>query len=209
MTVRIAKGLKDFIRLANGKALASPLAFLDAHQEFLNEQGLKTLTDPIIAQLQDRKLVPGMALKAVRDVVFAHMLDESLKESKAKMERANAPREARTTKPFTAVLLTDEGKIALRKTEEGDTVAVISSFETEDEARRWCDRRLANDSGPNWTATVTDNRTQRVVVVDRDAAFGRAFAKRLGGASALKVKGVGDTKWRMRVRNDVAKFSHG
>jgi hypothetical protein len=195
---------KGFLHKASGKAANSAKAFLAAHREYLLTGTLGILTEPILVKLDKGQILPTPALGEIRNVVMSHMIAAEIAKGQAKIERAAEPAKP---KNYTATIYTEAGEIATRINAEGETVNMVQGFEDYIRAQDWCDRRLALDSGNGWTAKVVDNRDQREVEVDRDDAFAR-FYKRPKSAS-MKVKGVGDGKWRMRAKGDHFNFSRG
>ena len=191
--------IKGFVSKAT-KGNVSASAFIAAHREFLTTGKVGQVVAPIMQRLATGEVYPTPALHEITKALMDHAISADIAKGKDP-----APS---TTKPYTATIYNERGKVATRLNEEGEEKVMVQKFDSAHKAEEWCDRRLVNDGGPGWTALVTCNRTGRSDTVDRDLAFGRVNRTR-PGAVTNSPKGNSKLSWGMKVSETRTKFSHG
>lgn len=202
---------KGFLHKCTTKAAASAGAFIEAHRQFLKTGSLATVTEPILAKIDSKELMPTPGLQEIRDVVFAHMMAKEIERAEESLERTNEPR---IPKNWCAAIYDKNGS-PLTKLKGEKEIELVEEFDHPQDADRWVDRRLV-DGEPgcfgvvHHTTLVGKNGDLISSTILRGDAFARVFQKkRQPVLDKPKSTGGGGLGFRPKAQQSTAKFSHG
>lgn len=194
---------KGFLAKVKTKAANAPLAFLEAHREFLITGQLALETMPILVCLERKEVLPTPALKEITSIVFSHMMAENLIKAQESLDRASNPSSnPREDKAYTVTIFTADGKVA-----QHDETDLIKGFDMSQVAERWTDLRLIENPGSR--AEIAWKGSTTLTLVARDDAFARVFKTR--PMASHKRTGVSMAKLGFGVKASQTRshFSHG
>src|ERR1700721_2084558 len=185
--------IKSWLFKSGTKAAASASAFLQAHRAFLESGELAPITGEILAKVDAKELLPTPGLELIRNAVLAHSIQvESRKAEQRMMQAASDDKEGKSTKPWQVIIYTAKGDVATKINDKGEEVELSMSFDLQQRASDWCDRRLTPDCAHDCFGVITHNPTSLEVVVLYVDAMGRQNPK-VKGAATKKV-GSRDSK---------------
>jgi hypothetical protein len=201
---------KSFLFKSGTKAANSASAFLAQYRSFLESGELASVTGPILAQVDSKVVFPTEGLALIRNAVLAHHIQaESRKAEERMMRAASDDAEGKPSKPWSVVCYDAKGNVCQRKNDKGELIDLAMSFDLQQRASEWADRRLVNDCASDCFAVITHGPTGLDTVSLYVDAMGRQNPKVKGAAS--KKVGSRDSKlsWGCKVSQSHAHFSHG
>ena len=206
--------LKGFLHKSTTKAANSAIAFIAAHREFLQTGELALFTNPILARVDSKDLMPTPALEEIKAVVLAHHMAEEIRLAKEKMDRANEPSE-RTPKAYVATIYNSKtGEVVQEKNDKGKLVDLTQSFEDGTRAEGWTDRRLF-EGAPEWFGVVTATKLFKAdgsnfaATILRDDAIARILRKPKAPVMKAQKKSGGRLSFGVKCKPSHASFSRG
>lgn len=174
-----AKGL-----LHKATTAKSATGFLVAHREYMTTGLLAPLLSPIIAKVDEGKLLPTPAVQAISKVVMDHIiLSDKLKAEDA-IENAGKPG---TQKPYLGTILDPEGNICTKITSKGEEEDLVKGFDMPQDCMRWIDRRLF-EGDPTWHGQMEHAHSSVVEYIDRLDAIARVLKQPRGPAISQRGK---------------------
>ena len=201
---------KSWLFKSGTKAANSAAAFLQAHRAFLESGELAPITGEILAKVDAGELMPTPGLEMIRNAVLAHHIQVCAKQAEKQMVAASENETGgKSTKPWYVCLYTAKGDVCQKLNEKGKLIDLDMSFDLQQRASEWADRRLTSDCAADCFAVITHQPTSLEVVVLYVDAMGRVFPKQKNAAT--KKTGSRDNKlsWSAKVKQDHAHFSHG
>lgn len=202
--------IKSWLFKSGTKAAASASAFLQAHRSFLESGELAPITGEILAKVDAGELMPTPALELVRNAVLAHHIQVCAKQAEKQMIAASENEtEGKSTKPWHVCLYTAKGDVCQKLNEKGKLVDIDQSFDLQQRASEWADRRLTSDCAADCFAVITHQPTSLEVVVLYVDAMGRVFPKQKNAATKKVGTRDGKLSFGVSCKQDHAHFSHG
>lgn len=168
-----AKGL-----LHKATTSKSAIGFLSAHRQYMTTGLLAPLLSPIIAKVDEGKLLPTPAVQAISQAVMEHIiLSDKLKAEDA-IENAGKPG---TQKSYLGTILDPEGNICTKINSKGEEEDLVKGFDMPQDAARWLERRLF-EGEPTWYGVLEHAHSKCVETITRDVAIEHVLKKAKGPA---------------------------
>lgn len=145
--------VKGFLSKASKQGVKSAEGFIAQHRAWLEEGSLGEVTKPILVKLDAKQVYPTPALEMLSAVVLGYHYNQAQVQHEAAQEAAEVPR---TQKKWIATIYDAAGAVQTRKNAKGEDEDLIKGFDLEQDANRWCDRRLF-DGAPDWFGTVVSS----------------------------------------------------
>lgn len=202
---------KGFVFKCGTKAANSAAAFISAHREFLMSGTLKNVSEPILSKMDAGDILPKLALEELRKAVFSHMLAQQAAEIKNSIGKT---REYTSTKKHTATIYDKNNNVLTFIDSKGQTQDLTKSFNLPQEAERWVDLRLVEQSAGAF-AVIKHSNTNQETVVNRESSYmsrgalSRVFKPQKVALHKNTSKRSASLRSHMQVKQDYASFSRG
>lgn len=130
------------------KTTKSAEGFLSGYKEWLTTGELSLKTAPIVARIESGETKVEIGLEAIKNIALQHVLTADIE----KMEKSADSAGRGTNKPYSSVILQENGEPAM----SGDE-PIKANFDHIQEAERWTQRRLV-DGASDWHGEITWNK---------------------------------------------------
>lgn len=194
---------KGFLAKSNGKAANSAAAFIAAHKEYLTTGEVSYLTKPLVEKLEAGQSLPTPTLLEIKNAVLAHIMEVDKIKAIESIEKANSPRESKSTKPYTALIR--DGSGATVEDDEGKPMKAF--FDLPQRAQDWCDRRLFSGAS-EWFGEVLHIGTH-YDFVKRDDSIARILKRPMGSVCKRQRQSTNRLGFGVKVKESAIRFSRG
>jgi hypothetical protein len=200
--------IKGFLHKAGGRVSAA--AFLEQHRAWLQTGKLAEVTSSILRMWDEKQLLPTPALDRIKDAVLAHHLRVETQKAEKQLaaEQEGSP-SGHSSKPWVVTCYDSKGHVCSRTKSTGEVVDIHQTFQLQQRASEWADRRLVHDCASDCFAVIIHQPSGLEVVILRGDAMARVFPK--VKAPISKRTGVRDDRlsFGAKVAQSRAHFSHG
>ena len=196
---------KGFLHKTNTKAANSATAFLAQYREYLTTGELASKTSPILAQMDEGKLMPTPALVEIQYAVMSHIIETDTAKAEQGMV---AQAKTGTRKPWRTTIYNAKGEVMTRQTKDGPE-DLVKGFDLGQRANEWADRRLF-EGASDWYAevqhTVLSNVHSRI---ERADSIARIMKQPKGPTIQQKGKSTKALGFGVKAKETRVTFSHG
>lgn len=167
--------IKQWLHYSSTRSAASAIGFLDKYREWLETSEVKPIAAPILAQINAGTLMPTPALDLLKEAINAYQNQKALAEVEAKLAAKVNTTDDTKYKPrknWQAIIYDPKGNIVSQVNAQGKMVDLDESFELNQRASEWADRRLF-ECEPNSYAVITHTPTNAIETIERGHAISR------------------------------------
>jgi hypothetical protein len=175
--------VKMWLRRSQSKAAASALGFLSKYREWLQTSEVAHIAAPILTQIDAGTLLPTPALELLKTAISTYHNEKTVAEVEAKLAAKSADvaegesnGESGAIKNWQATVYDPKGNVVIVSWETAEgirTKALDESFNLNQRATGWADRRLFEDCSPGSYAIITHIPTGATETIQRGDAYAR------------------------------------
>lgn len=181
------------------KAMFSAAAFLSEHKNWLLNGEVSTYTKDILTKLENGEITPVIALNEINKSLMHLQL-----KSPAKTKTTVSTKKKFSNKNYVVCIFDKDNNIL--SNDEGEDL--IKGFDHSLRAHDWAYRNLCD--APNESYAVVSNTIGGVSMnVSQRMAYSQMFKPKTSPFSRKKFPSSSSLGFNAKVKNDVAKFSHG
>jgi hypothetical protein len=185
----------------------SALGFIKAYREYMLMGELRNRLGPIVSRVDAGEVMPTIALPEIAEAIFTHIvLAEKLKQDEKLAQPVKEDKG--TNKPWQVRIVNAKGELQFRVNAKGETEDLEKGFDLAQEADNWSVRRLV-ECASDCRAETTHSSMQVQTVMSRQTALATLLRQKRGPTMAPHKKSTDSLGFRMVVRQDHCRFSHG
>jgi hypothetical protein len=218
---------RGFMHKSNGKAAVSATAFIAKYREYLLNGEVASVTSPIIALVDEGRLLPTPAMEVIRAAVGGYIAAADMRDANESIaRRANEvdtvpgeekePGVKRIPKPWTATVYNGRGQVMVHVNQETKEESDLTKgFDLSQRATEWLDRRLF-EGASDWFGVIKSNTLFNAetgdaisTIIIREDSIARIMKQPKGAVCKHKPKSGSRLSFGVKVCNDRAVFSRG